>query len=122
MGSVAGSPPWVDRLDFDDGGSRGFRPCTTVYYVVDAVDRLSKTSPTSAEAPLPTPCWGPRAPTGLTARPGERRVFLDWDDRDVPELVGYDVYRGDIEADTTFTLRPVHGVVPDLPAECLALR
>jgi fibronectin type 3 domain-containing protein len=87
-------------LDIPEDGPGPIAVCSTVYYVVTAVDRLGQESAKSDEVSAPTRCYGRSVPSGLRARPGfsgihsdPGSVTLDWDDSDDPDLLGYDVYR-----------------------------
>lgn len=65
------------------------------FYRISAVDNLNHESGLSSVVsgtPMASPPSLPEAPSGLTARAGDRKVELEWDPLGRPNLLGYFVY------------------------------
>jgi fibronectin type 3 domain-containing protein len=63
------------------------------YYKINAVDFAGNTSIDSATASATPSNQPPAAPTGLTAAPGNRVIYLDWNNNTDSDLAGYNLYR-----------------------------
>jgi fibronectin type 3 domain-containing protein len=76
---------------------REVRNGTKYFYRVTAVSLGGHESePSAVAAATPNPDETdvpPAAPTGVTLRPGNHIVRIDWDDNTEPDLAGYDVFR-----------------------------
>ncbi|NLE09266.1 MAG: hypothetical protein GX631_08435, partial [Dehalococcoidales bacterium] len=65
----------------------------TYYYVINAYDTGNNYSVFSNQANATPSNQPPAAPTGLTAAPGNRVIYLDWNNNTDSDLAGYNLYR-----------------------------
>jgi fibronectin type 3 domain-containing protein len=88
--SLVNTSGLIGTANYTDTGLTGD---VTYYYILKAVDESVQESTASSEVNATAINSPPALPTGLTATPGDRYAFLDWDDNSETDLNGYNVYR-----------------------------